>query len=230
MLDILYPPHCYLCGEPLEEHRYICHDCLNSFEEITGPVCERCGKPAPESGGLCSMCAKGEREFFLARSFGLYEPGGGLAESIKGLKYEGEKALAKNLAPLLERGKTGEMIDKAEAVTFVPLSNEKLEDRGFNQAELLARVLARRKDLPLLETLVKNEMTRPQAELGREERLTNVRGSFAYREEIDRESILLVDDVFTTGATVDECSRVLKRAGAGRVYVVTLARSYPESS
>ncbi|MFP4508356.1 MAG: double zinc ribbon domain-containing protein [Candidatus Acetothermia bacterium] len=230
LLDILYPPHCYLCGEPVEEHRYICRDCLDDFQEITGPVCEKCGKPSLKSGGLCSRCATGDREFFLARSFGSYEPGGGLAKSIKGLKYEGERALAKDLGALLELGETGDLVEQVEAVAFVPLSREKLEERGFNQAELLARVLARRRDLPLLRALEKVEVTRPQAELGREQRLVNVRGSFSYTEEVDYESVLLVDDVFTTGATVDECSRVLKRAGAERVYVVTLARSYPESS
>lgn len=228
-MDILYPPHCYLCGQPLEEHRYICRDCLSSFKEITGPICERCGKPAPDSGGLCEDCSDGDREFFLARSFGLYEPGGGLAESIKGLKYEGERALARDLAPLLGQEGNSELLERAEAVAFVPLSSEKLERRGFNQAELLARSLARAENLPVIETLYKSMETRPQADLGRADRLINVQGSFAYRREIEFDSVLLVDDVFTTGATVDECSKVLKRAGTERIYVATLARSYPGS-
>jgi len=229
LLDILYPPHCYLCGDPLEEHRYICKDCIDSFSRITGPVCEKCGKPVANSGGICEDCSDGDREFFLARSFGLYEPDGGLAESVKGLKYEGERALARDLAPLLGREGNSELLERAEAVTFVPLSSEKLERRGFNQAELLARNLARAEGLPIFQTLYKSMETRPQADLGRAERLINVQGSFAYREEIDHDSVLLVDDVFTTGATVDECSKVLKRAGAARVYVATLARSYPGS-
>ncbi|MEF8799237.1 MAG: ComF family protein, partial [Candidatus Bipolaricaulota bacterium] len=221
MLDILYPPHCYLCGEPLTTHRYICPDCLDSFEEITGPICEKCGQPARKPGGVCSECSEGNREFFLARSFGRYKPGGGLAESIKGLKYEGEKALAKGLAPLLARGESGEFLERVDAITFVPLSREKLADRGFNQAELLAQSLARDRGIPSFQTLIKERATKPQAELGREERLVNVRGSFTYRKRVDYESVMLVDDVFTTGATVDECSKVLKEAGVGRVFVAT---------
>lgn len=226
MLDILYPPHCFLCGEPLRAHGYICDDCLNSFRKISDPVCEKCGKPALESGGVCSECAKGEREFFLARSWGIYKPGEPLAESISGLKYEGERALARDLGNLLGRGKTEVMTDRVDGLTYVPLSQDKLEDRGFNQAELLAREFAREKDIPLFHSLIKQEPTKPQAELSREKRLVNVRGSFACEEGVDYETVLLIDDVFTTGSTVDECSKVLKEAGAERIYVATLARSY----
>lgn len=229
ILDIFYPPHCYLCGKSLSTHRYICESCLDSFEKITDPVCEKCGKPALKSGGVCEECAKGNREFFLARSFGLYRPGRGLAEAIAGFKYEGEKALGSDLARLFDRGKTGYLLRKADALTYVPLSRNKRRDRKFNQAELLARAVSRENDIPLFRTLEKTENTRPQAELSREERLNNVRGSFAWEETVDYDSVLLIDDVFTTGSTVDECSKVLKDAGAERVYVVTLARSYPES-
>ncbi|MBS3765006.1 ComF family protein [Candidatus Bipolaricaulota bacterium] len=227
LLDIFYPPHCYLCGKALSDHRYICESCLDSFEQITDPICERCGKPTLKTGGVCSECAGGDREFFLARSFGLYKPGGGLAEAISGLKYEGEKALSKDLAPLLDKGKPGELLEEVDALTFVPLSRTKLKDRKFNQAELLAREVSRMTGVPLFRTLVKSEQTRPQAELNREERLINVRGSFDYEETISYDRVLLIDDVFTTGSTADECSRVLKEAGAERVYVATLARSYP---
>lgn len=228
LLDIFYPPHCYLCGKGLKTHRYICESCLDSFEQITDPICEKCGKPVLKSGGVCPECAKGDREFFLARSFGLYKPGRGMAKAIAGLKYEREKALSNDLAPLLGWGKTGDLLEEADALTFVPLSRKKLKDRKFNQAELLARKVSRITGISLFQTLVKSEPTEPQAELSREERLENVRGSFDYEETIDHDRVLLIDDVFTTGSTADECSRVLKEAGAERVYVATLARSYPE--
>ena len=229
ILDIFYPPHCYLCGKGLSTHRYICESCLDSFDQITDPVCEKCGKPVLNAGGVCAECAKGDREFFLARSFGLYKPGRGMAEAISGFKYEGEKALGKDLAKLFDRGKTGYLLDEVDELTFVPLSRDKRKDRKFNQAELLARVVSRENDIPLFRTLEKTENTRPQAELSREERLNNVQGSFTWEETVDCRSVLLIDDVFTTGSTVDECSKVLKEAGAERVYVATLARSYPES-
>ena len=225
LVDLLYPPHCYLCGKSLATHRYICQSCLSSFDQITNPVCERCGKPALESGGVCSECAKGDREFFLARSYGLYRPGNGLAEAISGFKYEGEKALSNDLAPLLTRGKPGELVDAVEAITFVPLNEEKLKERGFNQAELLARKVSRITGIPIFRTLSKPVLTKPQAKLSREERLTNVSGSFDPEKTIHRDRVLLIDDVFTTGSTADECSRVLKEAGAEQVYVTTLART-----
>jgi len=201
---------------------------LGEIEEITGPVCARCGRPMERSGGLCSECAAGETEFFLARSFGHYKPGGLLARGITGLKYKGEKALARELGPLLDRGYTGELMHEAQAITYVPLSSEKLADRGFNQARLLATFLGRKVDLPVIKTLRKTKVTSPQAELGRKERLVNVRDCFDVIRPISVDSILLVDDVFTTGSTVNECSKVLKLGGAKRVFVATLARSYPD--
>ena len=229
LLDLIYPPHCYICNDPLSTHRYICENCLSSFEKITDPVCEKCGKPVQDSGGVCSECSEGDREYFLARSYGVYRPGGGLAEAIGGLKYEGERALARDLAPLLNEGKPGYLLSRVDGLTFVPASREKLSRRGFNQAELLARVVSRKFEVPLFRTLVKEVETEPQAELNREERLKNVKGSFASENPVEYESVLLVDDVFTTGATASECSKVLKEAGASRVCVATLARSYPES-
>ncbi|MFB6290638.1 MAG: double zinc ribbon domain-containing protein [Candidatus Bipolaricaulia bacterium] len=229
ILDILYPPHCYLCGKGLSAHRYICEDCLDSFDRIDEPICEKCGKPASKPGGVCEECAKGDREFFLARSFGVYRPGRGLAEAIAGFKYEGEKALGSDLARLFTRGKTDYLLGKVDGLTHVPLSPDKRKDRKFNQAELLARAVSRETDIPLFRTLEKTRNTRPQAELSREQRLNNVRGSFTWEEKVDYESVLLIDDVFTTGSTVDECSKVLKDAGADRVFVATLARSYPGS-
>lgn len=198
------------------------------MEEITGPVCARCGRPMERSGGLCSECAGGETEFFLARSFGHYKPGGLLARGITGLKYEGEKALARELGPILNRGYTGELIHEAQAITYVPLSSKKLAERGFNQARLLATFLGQEVGLPVIQTLRKTQNTSPQAELGRKERLLNLRNCFEVIEPISVDSILLVDDVFTTGSTVSECSKVLKRGGAKRVFVATLARSYPD--
>lgn len=225
-LDILFPPHCYFCGTPLDGHKYICSDCLGALKKVSGPVCARCGKPAAEAGRLCPQCAAGEREFFLARSYGQYRPDTLLSKAITGMKYRGERALATELGPLLNQGLTGELVRRGELITYVPLTDRKLRERGFNQAKLLARYLAQEVDLPLVEALMKTRETQPQAELGRKERRTNLKDSFAPVRTIHRDEVLLIDDVFTTGATATECSKALKHAGAKRVYVVTLARSY----
>lgn len=134
--------------------------------------------------------------------------------------------MATELGPLLNQGLTGELVRRGELITYVPLTDRKLRERGFNQAKLLARYLAQEVDLPLVEALMKTRETQPQAELGRKERRTNLKDSFAPVRTIHRDEVLLIDDVFTTGATATECSKALKHAGAKRVYVVTLARSY----
>ncbi|MFW6049187.1 MAG: double zinc ribbon domain-containing protein [Candidatus Bipolaricaulota bacterium] len=226
VLDIFFPPHCYLCETPLETHGYICDDCKARFEKITPPVCDRCGAPLSRPGRLCNNCVAGGREFFLARSYGFYSPDGTLAGAIKGLKYGQERALAGELGPLLNEGLTGELVDMAEAITYVPLRKKKLKERGFNQARLLAESLSVEVDLPLVGALNKTRETAPQAELGRAERLVNVRESFEPVRPIEVDRVLLVDDVFTTGATADECSKALKEGGAERVYVVTVGRSH----
>jgi ComF family protein len=159
-----------------------------------------------------------------ARSFGPYE--GRLARLIQLLKYHGERALARDLAPLLiavldEHDLTNEI----EGITFVPMSPRRRRARGFNQAKLLARHLGRRLGVPVFPALSKTRETPPQEALSRPERLRSLVGAFAPQGPARCESVLLVDDVYTTGATVTECSRALRAAGYERVCVVTLART-----
>jgi len=227
-LRLLYPPHCYLCGAPLEEGEgegYLCSSCYGGLPRIPleGPLCARCGAPLADSEiDLCNECANRPWFFDRARSFGFYEDG--LAELVKGLKYRGERALARELARyLLLAGE--EFLQRAEALTFVPLTSKKRRERGFNQAELLARELGRLTGLPVVAALQKVRQTEDQTGLGPKERRENVRGAFAPRGEAQAERIVLIDDVYTTGATAEECSRALREGGYGEVYVLTVARA-----
>jgi len=222
-LQLLYPPHCYLCGAPIEEG-YICNDCYEGLPRIPleGPLCVRCGAPlADPQADICGECANRPWFFDRARSFGLYE--GGLAELVKGLKYRGERALAPLLARYLLEA--GDFFKYTEALTFVPLSPLKLRERGFNQAELLAREMSKLTGLPTISTLVKVRETEDQTALSPAERLENVRGAFAPRGVARFSRIGLIDDVYTTGATAEECSRALKEGGYEEVYVLTVARA-----
>ncbi len=236
MLALLYPPSCPLCEAPLSPDStsvaFLCPKCEEGLERLGPPWCARCGAPLPPDDGqgkdLCADCGtRRERvPFERARAYGPYE--GRLAALIKLYKYGGERALARPLAELLaERFKSEGFDGEVDAIAFVPMSRRRQRERGFNQAERLARRLGRLVGKPVVAALRRARETAPQEALTRAERLTNVRGAFAARSRARREGegVLLVDDVYTTGATARECAQALKAAGYARVYVLTVART-----
>lgn len=212
----------------------VCRDCLQSPQPLeTEYFCASCHTPFANEFPLdeqrvCAACRAGLRGFDFASSFGFYE--GRLRGLIHLLKYSGMKPLAQPLAAFLDRAIP---LDQAfDAVVAVPLHWRKRWERGFNQAELLARIVAKRRGLPLLAALKRTKSTAAQATLASAGRRRNVAGAFAVRAgaEIAGRKILLVDDVMTTGATASVCASVLKRAGAQSVSLVTLARVDRRSS
>lgn len=232
LLNLLYPPHCYVCETPLEGiiKMYICANCFAMIERPKAPMCLKCGAmlsiSISNSVDLCLECANQRRFFDLARSFGIYEDGGVLASLIWGLKYRGEVALSKELAGYLYQtfNEIGQP-SQVEAITFVPLSKLRQRERGFNQAELLAKDLGKKLNLAVFPALCKIKETKPQTGLNPQERKENIKGAFALAATPSCKSILLIDDVYTTGATVNECSRVLKEGGYEQVCVLTVARA-----
>lgn len=229
-LHLLYPPRCPLCERPLDgervKKRFICEGCLAGIGKLKPPWCLRCGEPFERSGerDLCERCAHESLPYERARAFGLYE--GDLARLIRLFKFGGERALAGELAHLLAQAL--EEIDvEVEGITFVPMHLQDQRARGFNQSELLAKQLGRLIEIPVFPTLRKPRRTRPQVELALKERLENLRGAFAPLGPARCERLLLIDDVYTTGATTVECSRVLQEAGYEEIYVLTVARTPP---
>jgi len=187
-------------------------------------LCARCGGPLEDDVDLCARCAASDLPFERLRSFGSYQ--GGLAELIRAFKFGGERALAGELAGcLLELAADDPQISEVQAITYVPMTARAQRARGFNQTELLARRLGRRLGLPVIEALVKLRETRPQVELGGRERRENLQGAFAARADPCYEQILLIDDVYTTGATLSECSQALGSAGYSGIHALTLART-----
>lgn len=225
-LDLLYPPHCYLCGKPLDNHSYICSTCLDSIPLLEEPYCQRCGEPLVRNG-LCELCSRESRGFFLARSASSYLQNSRLARAIRGFKYQGERALARDLIRLFLRGKTCKLLKEAAALTYVPQTRSKRASRGFNQGRLLAEQLGDQLGLPVIQGLEKIRETPPQVDLDRETRMNNLDGAFRPQSSINFDPLVLVDDVFTTGATASECAKTLNEAGPSQVNVVTLARSLP---
>jgi ComF family protein len=172
--------------------------------------------------GVCTACRSGLRGFDRAASFGMYE--GALRSLIHLFKYSGMKPLARPLAAYLER--TISVDDAYDAVVAVPLYWRKRWSRGFNQAELLARHVAKGRGIPLVSALRRKRSTATQAGLASAGRRRNVSGAFVLKpnQNLAGKKILLIDDVMTTGATASVCASVLKRGGAASVSLLTLAR------
>ncbi len=226
-LMLLYPPACIACQEYLPEwdgRTFLCASCQATLQRLVPPWCARCGEPLTNNMvDLCVRCATHEVPFDRLRSFGLYE--GILADLVLAFKFEGERALVRQLADYLFEATDAEMREQAEAITFVPMTARAVRIRGFNQAELLARRLGRLLSKPTISALRKVRETHPQVELNAQERLANLKAAFSARKDSRYEKILLVDDVYTTGATLAECSRALRAAGYEEIYALTLARA-----
>lgn len=227
LLALLYPPACVSCQAALIEwdgQACLCPSCAAKIAPLAPPWCLRCGQPLASSAiDLCERCAKSDLPFERLRSFGRYD--GVLAELIRGLKFGRERALVRPLADHLCEAADLEMRERIQAITFVPMARRAVRARGFNQAELLARQLGRHLAKPVVAVLRKVRETRPQVELSAAERQENLREAFVARKDPRYEEILLVDDVYTTGATLRECSRALRAAGYEKIYALTLARA-----
>ncbi|HVS74363.1 MAG TPA: ComF family protein [Candidatus Acidoferrales bacterium] len=233
--SVVFPGPCRLCEELLTRASALplCDRCLASFQPLPGRICAVCGQPldaraAPEGEALkCRFCSAGGYGFDSARSYAVYE--GALVRAIVTLKFEEITPLgswfARRLAEVVQRG--GETL-AADVVVPVPLHGDRLRERGYNQAELIARPLARRLRLPYRPVLLVRTRPRPdKLHLTLEERWESVRGAFATRpgSKVDNLRVLLVDDVMTTGATLDACARALREAGAKSVTGLTVARA-----
>ena len=235
LTSVVFPAGCRLCDALLTHARRvpICETCLASFQRIVPPICSLCGQVLPiatpprEGEALCHDCVQGKFAFQMARSFGVYE--GTLARAIVLLKYERLEPLGTLFAlRLCELMWSDPHLLPADVVVPVPLHRQKRKDRGFNQVDLFACPLARRLRLPYRPILLMRSRPRPEKHLlSQEERWETVRGAFVMRRggRVDNLRVLLLDDVMTTGATLDACARALREAGARSVLGLTIARA-----
>jgi ComF family protein len=230
LLDLVYPRSCAGCGGKIkEEAGHICWDCFAEMRVIDEPFCTICGDPIHgkvEHKYACGWCLDHRPHFDLARSVVMYR---GVAQAaIQALKYANMTCLTTDLVSLLSAGvRSNYLTERLDAVTFVPLYGRRERERTYNQAKLLAKGVADEFGLPLLpKSLRRIKPTPTQTNLSATERRKNVNGAFAAEDGkwLKGRNLLLVDDVMTTGATVDEVSRVLKKAGAAKVFVITVAR------
>ena len=238
LFAVFFPSDCRLCDTPLVSisRLPVCPECLSALGPIRVPQCVRCGErlvPAQllVGDGQCQACRDYPPEFDRAVSFGEYEAE--LRDLIHLLKYEGVLPAAAQLGRLLSEAIRSLHLPAADVpvvIVPVPLHSSKQKQRGFNQAELIAKASVKRAREPFRvepDVLVRQRPTHSQVGLAREERVANMRGAFRVvaPERIAGRNVIVVDDVMTTGATVSECARVLKKAGAEKVWAATVARA-----
>lgn len=238
LLNLVFPLDCKICGKPIRESKgySICEDCFKTIELIDKPYCVKCNKPLlisvdlfrQEQNIFCVDCKKKKYSFEFARSVGRYD--GVLRECIHLFKYYGEKKLAKPLGKLLidYLTKNEEFRELIDLIIPVPLHKNDLKERGFNQSVLLAKIIGNYFSIPVKEeVLIKKRLTPSQVNLSKKERDKNIFKAFFVNEskEVKEKNILILDDIFTTGSTVEECAKELKKAGTKNIFVLTLARS-----
>jgi ComF family protein len=232
LLHIIFPAACAACQKSLwgDSVPFFCNRCWSSLTPIPAPVCPRCGRPFASSIAIqyspthqCGTCRK--RPLALTQAWSLFPYQTPLKEALALFKYRGKLSLAKPLARALIEALPP--LPALDGIIPVPLHPQRLREREYNQSLVLADRLSHQTGIPLiLACLLRIRPTVPQTSLSRKERLTNLRRAFsvAKPENILGKRILLVDDVFTTGMTLHECAKALRRAGSGPVYGLTLAR------
>ncbi|MEE9366269.1 MAG: ComF family protein [Dehalococcoidales bacterium] len=219
-LDFLFPPYCIGCGK---EGAFICPSCHQMLPRIIPPICPRCGRPQA-SEILCPDCVRWQAAIDGIRSPFRFE--GAIREAIHKLKYQNLRALAVPLAGMLREYLVASPLD-VDVLVPVPLHRKRLRERGYNQAERLALELGKLINIPAVtDVLIRLRHTPPQARTTTvEERKRNIADSFACRDNRLRDQrVLLLDDVATSGTTLDACATVLKANGAASVWGLVMAR------
>ena len=225
LLDVVYPPACLGCGTLLEATRDFCSECELTVERLEGrPACPRCGEPRPQLE-TCVRCRSQPPPF--SRAFSAFLHQGAVARAVHRFKYEDHPELAPGLVELLAYEGRDFLLEAPSTLCAIPLHPRRFRARTYDQARLLAGCLGRLTGRSVLHhALRRTRVTRRQVGLDEKGRELNVAAAFAAdADAVRNRSILLLDDVFTTGATARAAAHALKVAGAAEVAVVTLARA-----
>ncbi|MFC7338612.1 ComF family protein [Haloferula chungangensis] len=230
LLDVVYPGVCHLCGEGLSHGGALCPPCAEELPGLERPFCETCGEQFEgeiDAVFKCPNCS--DQKFFFEFARPALVRSAGTMTMVHDLKYARRLELAGALAELTERAfddpRLAAVLDERWPLVPVPLHRARRRWRHFNQASEVALPLGRAVGLPVVEALKRIRPTVTQTRLSRSQRQKNLRGAFEVVRGFDPgPGVVLVDDVFTTGSTVNECARVLKKFGVQKVVVVTVMR------
>ena len=222
ILDALYPKHCPVCHGIAPEGLAICPSCRKRLPYVRGRRCEKCGKPADSPGRYCRDCLKTKHIFTKGIGIFLYDDV--MHDTIARFKYEWRPEYGEILGSLAADAAGPYLASwKAEAVIPVPAHKSRIRRRGYNQAELLAKGVAKRSGIPMRAKLLgRASRTEALKNLTREERKAYCLTAFTVKGKRIPSRVLLIDDIYTTGATADGCALALRKAGVKEVYVLTL--------
>lgn len=232
LIDLIYPPRCPLCDSYLDEEKLFCDKCLAGFKRLLPPFCSICAVPFDGIGDdmhICENCLR-KRPYFKSIS-APYIYSNSLSTAVHLFKYQGKRSVSKALGRLLA-GFALDWWDRSKkdyVIIPVPLSPRRLRARGFNQSLVLSRYVSKAIKLPVdCMSLRRIKDTPPQSILNKEEREKNVKDVFkVIGNDLKGKNVILVDDVATTGNTLNECARALKKCGVKEVICLVLARTDP---
>ncbi len=223
VLDMLYPRRCPVCHGPAPAGERICPECRGKLPLYKGKRCAKCGKPVQESETLCDDCRKTKHAF--TRGIGVYIYNDLMRESVVMMKYKGRREYGETLGMLAaEEARAYLTAFRPEAVIPIPLHKERLRKRTYNQAEAIAQPVAEMLNVPIYpDGLIRRAGTGAMKELSAAERAKNLENALAVNEKLPKfRRILLVDDIYTTGATMDAAAAVLGKYGIPEIYFLTV--------
>lgn len=224
LIGALFPRRCPICDKAIREEEYICPGCAVRIRPIQWEKCIKCGKSIPDGGNcVCYDCSR--KIHYYDRGFAIFEYGD-VKQSLYRFKYNGraEYAAFYALAAVKEYGRILRGL-KLDAIIPVPIHRKRLSQRGYNQAEELGRELAKRINVPCIsDYVIRQKATKPLKLLDEEERINNLKKAFITRSNgVKLKSVIVVDDIYTTGATVDSIAEVLRGDGVEKIYYLTVA-------
>ena len=229
-VSLLYPPVCTICRRSIRAGEYLCDQCESKAVRIVAPFCQKCSEPFEGSiadAFTCANCA--HRTIYFDAAVAAYRGRGIVRQIIHEFKYNRQIHLRHLVSRWLHAAMDDERLRgrRFDVIVPVPLHPTRQRERGFNQASLLAELLSAQSSIPAKPVLERTRYTTTQTALDRAERMENLHNAFRLRKNADVRGlrVLLIDDVLTTGSTLSECARVLKRAGAISVHAATAARA-----
>lgn len=226
ILDLIYPPRCIVCNNIFEfgTQKFLCDECKNLITPINSKRCEKCSRPV-DFGNLCGICARTHEKVFFDKNFSLFIYDDIISDLIHRFKFKNHPAIGKGLSKIMAN-EINLDLPQIDYIIPVPIHKARKRDRGFNQSEILAKNLAQKFQIPLRTDLLKRiRNTKPQWLLDFHERKRNLIGAFSCKN-VSGKNIILLDDIFTTGTTINECSQMLKNAGANYILSLTLAITF----
>lgn len=229
VMDIFYPRRCVICDRALPvKEQFVCSACSDLLEYTGENYCMKCGRPVKEGEEYCSACKEKKTFYQSGRSLFLYNAA--IRESISRFKYYGRQEYAAFYAKAMYQT-YGEWMKalRPDALIPVPIHRRRYRERGFNQAEILAKELGKYSEIPVLtEYLIRVKHTLPQKELSEKERLKNLHQAFSVRSGSQQlyknlNCVIIIDDIYTTGSTIDMCASVLRKEGVGAIHFLCIS-------